>query len=64
MLIFLTFSEADEKGNFQTLNHTLHRSLVLVVKQKLGEDYHWVFPQSPWIPGETLRQVKLGFFLF
>ncbi|XP_064093681.1 large ribosomal subunit protein mL46-like isoform X1 [Macrobrachium nipponense] len=49
-------TEADQTGNLQTLNRALDRALVLLVKQKLGDEYQWVFPQSPWIPGETLRQ--------
>ncbi|XP_068213486.1 large ribosomal subunit protein mL46 [Palaemon carinicauda] len=51
-----TVTEADQKGDIQTLNRALDRALVLLVKQKLGDDCTWVFPQSPWIPGETLRQ--------
>ncbi|KAK7085096.1 39S ribosomal protein L46, mitochondrial [Halocaridina rubra] len=49
-------TEADKMGSLDTLDRALHRSLVLVVKQKLGENHQWIFPQSPWNPGETLRQ--------
>lgn len=49
-------TEADKNGDLGTLDRALDRSLVLLVKQKLGEDYRWILPQSPWVPGETLRQ--------
>ncbi|XP_045597710.1 large ribosomal subunit protein mL46 [Procambarus clarkii] len=39
-----------------SLNHSLERSVILVVKQKLGTSQEWVLPQTPWLPGETLRQ--------
>lgn len=49
-------TEADEKNDLSSLNRALERSLILVVKQKLGSDHQWVLPQAPWVPGETLRQ--------
>ena len=42
----------------KSIERALERSLVLVVKQKLGSNQEWVFPHTPWQPGETLRQVK------
>ncbi|XP_050711000.1 39S ribosomal protein L46, mitochondrial-like [Eriocheir sinensis] len=46
----------NEVKDLKSLDRALERSLVLVVKQKLGSNEEWVFPQTPWQPGETLRQ--------
>ncbi|KAK8406637.1 hypothetical protein O3P69_007313 [Scylla paramamosain] len=46
-----------EVKDVKSINRALERSLVLVVKQKLGTSEEWVFPHTPWQPGETLRQV-------
>lgn len=48
--------------DLKSLDRALERSLVLVVKQKLGSNEEWVFPQTPWQPGETLRQVNHNLF--
>lgn len=45
-------------NDLKSLDRALERSLVLVVKQKMGSSEEWVFPQTPWQPGETLRQVN------
>ncbi|XP_071537447.1 large ribosomal subunit protein mL46-like [Panulirus ornatus] len=52
----ITDPGADDIKDLRSLNRALERSLVLVVKQKLGTNHEWVFPQTPWLPGETLRQ--------
>ncbi|XP_042217580.1 39S ribosomal protein L46, mitochondrial-like [Homarus americanus] len=46
----------DDTNDLSSLSRSLERSLVLVVKQKLGTNHEWVLPQTPWVPGETLRQ--------
>lgn len=45
-------------NGLKSLDRALERALVLVVKQKLGSNEEWVFPQTPWQPGETLRQAS------
>lgn len=52
------FTGRSEVKDLKNLDRALERSLVLVVKQKLGSSEEWVFPQTPWQPGETLRQVN------
>nr|XP_053647755.1 39S ribosomal protein L46, mitochondrial-like [Cherax quadricarinatus] len=47
---------ADDTSDLGSLNRSQERSLLLVVKQKLGSSYEWSLPQTPWLPGETLRQ--------
>lgn len=45
-----------EIKDVKSIDRALERSLVLVVKQKIGSNQEWVFPHTPWQPGETLRQ--------
>ncbi|XP_045129326.1 39S ribosomal protein L46, mitochondrial-like [Portunus trituberculatus] len=45
-----------EVKDIKSINRALERSLILVVKQKVGAAEEWVFPHTPWQPGETLRQ--------
>ncbi|PKX99958.1 CAF1 family ribonuclease [Aspergillus campestris IBT 28561] len=45
-------TEADEKGDFRSLNRALQRTLYFVVRDKFG---HWRFPRSPVEQDETLR---------
>lgn len=52
-----TYSSKD----MSSLERMLDRAVVLVVKQKLGSEYCWMFPQTPWQPGETLRQVAISY---
>ena len=52
-------TEADEKGDFRSLNRALQRTLYLVVQDKFG---HWRFPRSPVEQEETMRLVALSFF--
>ena len=38
-------------------------SLVLLTKQKLGNDSLWMLPVETWAPGETLREVSALFYV-
>lgn len=51
----LSFSEADKKNDRTSLHRKLDRNLVLLVKEKLGDQDVWMLPQAEWQPGETLR---------
>ncbi|XP_023042887.1 39S ribosomal protein L46, mitochondrial isoform X2 [Piliocolobus tephrosceles] len=46
---------ADEKNDRTSLNRKLDRNLVLLVREKLGDQDVWILPQAEWQPGETLR---------
>ncbi|KAL1774373.1 39S ribosomal protein L46, mitochondrial [Sigmodon hispidus] len=48
-------TEADKKNDQTSLNRKLDRNLVLLVKEKLGDQEFWMLPQVEWQPGETLR---------
>ncbi|KAF5927266.1 large ribosomal subunit protein mL46 isoform X1 [Diceros bicornis minor] len=48
-------TEADKKNDRTSLQRKLDRNLVLLVKEKLGDQDVWVLPQAEWQPGETLR---------
>ncbi|XP_006885295.1 PREDICTED: 39S ribosomal protein L46, mitochondrial [Elephantulus edwardii] len=48
-------TEADEKNDRTSLHRKLDRNLVLLVKEKLGDQDIWMLPQTEWQPGETLR---------
>ena len=50
-------TEADKTGNTHTTDRHLDKKLVLLVKQNLGNQSHWVLPQSEWQEGESLREV-------
>lgn len=50
-------SEADDKNDVKSLNRKLDKHLVLVLKQKIGEDNFYLLPQGGRQDGETLRQV-------
>ncbi|XP_073474532.1 large ribosomal subunit protein mL46 [Aquarana catesbeiana] len=49
-------TEADKKGDRSSLNRKLENSLVLLVKERLGNEDLWMFPQMAWQAGETMRQ--------
>lgn len=49
------FPEADKKNDRTSLHRKLDRNLVLLVKEKLGDEDVWMLPQAEWRPGETLR---------
>ncbi|XP_015449678.1 39S ribosomal protein L46, mitochondrial isoform X2 [Pteropus alecto] len=46
---------ADEKNDRTSLHRKLDRNLVLLVKEKLGDEDVWMLPQAEWQPGETLQ---------
>uniref|UniRef100_A0A7N5KLV4 DET1 partner of COP1 E3 ubiquitin ligase n=1 Tax=Ailuropoda melanoleuca TaxID=9646 RepID=A0A7N5KLV4_AILME len=48
-------TEADKKNDRTSLHRKLDRNLVLLVKEKLGDQDVWMLPQTEWQPGETLR---------
>ncbi|XP_003514322.2 39S ribosomal protein L46, mitochondrial isoform X1 [Cricetulus griseus] len=48
-------TEADKKNDRTSLNRKLDRNLVLLVREKLGDQELWMLPQVQWQPGETLR---------
>ncbi|XP_077329445.1 large ribosomal subunit protein mL46 [Lithobates pipiens] len=49
-------TEADQKNDRSSLNRKLENSLVLLVKERLGNEDIWMFPQMAWQAGETMRQ--------
>ncbi|KAL2864456.1 ribonuclease H-like domain-containing protein [Aspergillus lucknowensis] len=49
---FPRVTEADKKGDTQSLNRALQRTLYLLVQSKEG---YWKFPSSPVVADETLR---------
>lgn len=53
VLFFL--AEADKKNDRTSLNRKLDSNLMLLVKQKIGNQELWLLPQAEWQPGETLR---------
>uniref|UniRef100_A0A673TAB4 Mitochondrial ribosomal protein L46 n=1 Tax=Suricata suricatta TaxID=37032 RepID=A0A673TAB4_SURSU len=48
-------TEADKKNDRTSLHRKLDRNLVLLVREKLGDEEIWMLPQAEWRPGETLR---------
>ncbi|XP_055517521.1 39S ribosomal protein L46, mitochondrial [Leucoraja erinacea] len=48
--------EADKRNDRSTLNRRLDEKLLLLVKEKVGDEEIWLLPQSYWTPGETMRQ--------
>ncbi|XP_068128564.1 large ribosomal subunit protein mL46 [Hyperolius riggenbachi] len=49
-------TEADDKNNRSSLNRKLQNTLVLLVKEKFGDEDIWLFPQLAWQAGETMKQ--------
>ncbi|XP_066446080.1 large ribosomal subunit protein mL46 [Eleutherodactylus coqui] len=49
-------TEADEKNDRTSLNRKLESNLVLLIKEKIGNEEIWMFPQIEWMAGETMRQ--------
>ncbi|KAM8780894.1 large ribosomal subunit protein mL46 isoform 2-T2 [Rhynchonycteris naso] len=49
-------TDADKKNDRTSLNRKLDRNLVLLVREKLGDQDVWMLPQTEWQPGETLRR--------
>ncbi|XP_069722648.1 large ribosomal subunit protein mL46 [Phaenicophaeus curvirostris] len=48
-------TDADKNNNRMSLNRKLDSNLMLLVKQKIGNQQLWLLPQVEWQPGETLR---------
>ncbi|XP_033616976.1 39S ribosomal protein L46, mitochondrial isoform X3 [Fukomys damarensis] len=48
-------TEADKTNDRTSLHRKLDRNLVLLVREKLGDEDVWLLPQTEWQPGETLR---------
>uniref|UniRef100_A0A8C6A2U4 Large ribosomal subunit protein mL46 n=1 Tax=Marmota marmota marmota TaxID=9994 RepID=A0A8C6A2U4_MARMA len=48
-------TEADKKNDRTSLHRKLDRNLILLVREKLGDEDVWMLPQTEWQPGETLR---------
>lgn len=49
-------TDADEKKDTKSLKRKLEENLILVTKQKLGNEHFWILPQGLWTNGETLRE--------
>ena len=48
--------ESDVTNDKKSLNRCLDKHLMLICKQKLGEEYKWLLPQAVNVGDETLRQ--------
>ncbi|XP_004623339.1 39S ribosomal protein L46, mitochondrial [Octodon degus] len=48
-------TEADKKNDRTSLHRKLDRKLVLLVRERFGDEDVWLLPQIEWQPGETLR---------
>ncbi|XP_068954652.1 large ribosomal subunit protein mL46 [Petaurus breviceps papuanus] len=48
-------TEADQKNDRTSLHRKLDQNLVLLVKEKLGDQETWILPHAEWQSGETLR---------
>ncbi|PKU45267.1 39s ribosomal protein mitochondrial [Limosa lapponica baueri] len=48
-------ADADKSNDRTSLNRKLDSNLMLLVKQKIGNQELWLLPQVEWQPGETLR---------
>ncbi|XP_043934291.1 39S ribosomal protein L46, mitochondrial [Protopterus annectens] len=49
-------TEADKKNDRTSLNRKLDEYLILLVKEKVGNNDIWLLPQVEWQLGETLRK--------
>ncbi|XP_074646281.1 large ribosomal subunit protein mL46-like [Tubulanus polymorphus] len=51
-------TESDKTNDLKSTDRKLDRKLVLLVKQKLGANYHWIFPQKDLTDDEdSMREV-------
>ncbi|XP_067999501.1 large ribosomal subunit protein mL46 [Melanerpes formicivorus] len=48
-------TDADKSNNRTSLDRRLDSNLLLLVKEKVGNQELWLLPQAEWQPGETLR---------
>ncbi|XP_029430158.1 39S ribosomal protein L46, mitochondrial [Rhinatrema bivittatum] len=49
-------TDADKKNDRTSLSRKLDSNLVLLVKEKIGNEEVWLLPQVDWQSGETMRQ--------
>ncbi|XP_051837028.1 39S ribosomal protein L46, mitochondrial [Antechinus flavipes] len=49
-------TEADQKNDRTSLHRKLDQNLVLLVKEKIGDQETWILPHAEWQIGETLRE--------
>uniref|UniRef100_A0A1B6DCR1 Large ribosomal subunit protein mL46 n=1 Tax=Clastoptera arizonana TaxID=38151 RepID=A0A1B6DCR1_9HEMI len=49
-------TEADYKNDLKSVNRVLDQSLLLLIKQKIGNKMYWTLPQGINLEGETMRQ--------
>ncbi|GLG98773.1 uncharacterized protein GBIM_05364 [Gryllus bimaculatus] len=49
-------TDCDKRKDLKSLDRALDKYLVLVVNQKIGDDYRWILPQGLRENGETMRQ--------
>ncbi|OXA56287.1 39S ribosomal protein L46, mitochondrial [Folsomia candida] len=49
-------TDADKNNDQKSLQRALDSHLLLLIEQKLGNDYKWICPQGIWRDGETMRQ--------
>lgn len=54
-------TEADKNKDTKSLNRKLEENLVLVIKEKLGNEDFWILPQGLWNNGETLKETAERF---
>ncbi|XP_053898086.1 39S ribosomal protein L46, mitochondrial [Malaclemys terrapin pileata] len=48
-------TDADKRNDRTSLNRKLDQNLMLLVKEKVGNQEVWLLPQAEWQAGETLR---------
>jgi len=49
-------TEADLKNDQRSIKRKLDSNLILVIKQKIGNDHRWILPQAVHQEGESLRE--------
>ncbi|KAG8440672.1 hypothetical protein GDO86_006426 [Hymenochirus boettgeri] len=49
-------TEADKKNDRSSINRKLENNLVLLVKEKIGNEEIWMLPQMEWQIGESMRK--------
>lgn len=49
-------TDADKQKDHKSLDRQLDQTLVLLVEQQIGNQKHYMLPQGPHQPGETLRE--------
>lgn len=49
-------ADLENTSDLHILERKLQSSLLLIVKERLGNDYKWILPQTAWKEGENLRE--------